>query len=132
MKLDTDDVLLLVTASRDWPDPVFLHNHLDHAFAAVLKADRNMIVMHGDCPTGGDKFADDWCKQVGCNVWPVAADWNTFGRAAGPIRNQQMVRLASMFCVAVCAAFIYNNSPGASRCAKLAESAGITTHRVRL
>jgi hypothetical protein len=52
------------------------------------------------------------------------AQWNgPLGKGAGPARNAKMVRLGAV----VCLAFILDDSPGASGCAKLAQAAGIRT-----
>jgi hypothetical protein len=49
---------------------------------------------------GTDKFAEKWCKISATLQWPnnltyetVKADWERHGRAAGPIRNDQMLKL---------------------------------------
>lgn len=48
------------------------------------------LVMHGAC-RGIDAFADDWAKRAGIPVKAYPADWYKHDRAAGPIRNQEMV-----------------------------------------
>jgi hypothetical protein len=50
------------------------------------------FLIHGDCPTGVDRIAVDWVSTVqGITEIGCPADWKTFGRAAGPIRNQLMI-----------------------------------------
>lgn len=48
-------------------------------------------VIHGKCPTGADKLADEWAKARGVPIRDFPADWDAYGKAAGPRRNQQMV-----------------------------------------
>jgi len=66
---------------RDWP-----------RLCAVLDAIRPkpLVVIHGDAP-GADQLAGLWARtnQVAVRVHP--ADWTELGRAAGPIRNQEML-----------------------------------------
>ncbi len=56
-----------------------------------------VTLIHGDAP-GADTLAAAWARHgfksrerftMGTISYP--ADWNTHGRAAGPIRNQQMI-----------------------------------------
>lgn len=48
------------------------------------------LVIHGGC-VGIDTLAGKWAKSRGIPVTVVPADWAKHGRAAGPIRNQQML-----------------------------------------
>lgn len=47
-------------------------------------------LIHGDC-YGADKMAGRLGKEIGFEVEAYPADWDTYGRAAGPIRNRQMI-----------------------------------------
>lgn len=49
-------------------------------------------IVNGMCPTGGDWFARRYANENGIPIIPYPADWTTFKRAAGPIRNDQMGR----------------------------------------
>jgi hypothetical protein len=48
------------------------------------------VVRHG-AARGADLLADAWAKVRGIPVDPYPADWATYGRGAGPIRNRAMV-----------------------------------------
>ena len=39
---------------------------------------------------GVDKMGERWAKEHGIPVQPFPADWDRFGKRAGPIRNTQM------------------------------------------
>lgn len=123
---------LLVTGSRSWPeeDAYWIHRHLDAAFAQALDADRELVIVHGDCKSGPhrggvDRYADDWCIEVSCLVerWP--ANWDELGKSAGFKRNADMVNSKPK--IDLCAAFIRDNSAGATHCQMLARAAGIPT-----
>lgn len=43
---------------------------------------------------GGDTIGRQWAEDRGIPVKMFPADWKTHGRAAGPIRNQQMADYA--------------------------------------
>jgi len=115
---------ILVTGSRNWTNRNLLEQQLYVPFVAY---GGGISVIHGDCPTGADKMAHDWCQRYQIIVRRYPADWTTHGRAAGPIRNRIMVETRPD----VCLAFIRNNSRGASGCAELAEQYGIRTFRYR-
>ena len=51
----------------------------------------HVTIVHGDCPTGADAFADRYATAMGFEVDPNPADWQRHGKAAGPIRNQAML-----------------------------------------
>lgn len=90
---------LIVCGCRDW----------DHSgqIANALSAEWSLhggpyahVVVHGDCPTGADAFADRWCTKVGVQVERHAANWQLHGKQAGPRRNAEMAALGADLCLA--------------------------------
>ena len=73
-----------------------------------------------------DAMADALGMDLDWNVERHPADWDTYGKSAGPRRNAEMVNLGADLCVA----FIKNNSRGATHTAGLADEAGIPTRRI--
>lgn len=49
------------------------------------------VVIHG-AARGADTLAAEWARDRGIPVLPFPADWDSHPRAAGPIRNAQMLR----------------------------------------
>jgi len=82
---------ILVTGSREYGDrrAVWgaLNDRLIQHGAFVLK--------HGACPSGADMHARTWFILVGSHAGvtedPYPADWPTHGKAAGFIRNKEMI-----------------------------------------
>jgi len=115
---------ILVTGSRDWSDRIIVEEEIQQF--ANENPGEPMVVVHGNCPTGADKMADDYALEMYASYsgWEVErhpADWNTHGRAAGPIRNAHMVHLGADICLA----FPRPDSKGTWDCIRKAVSAGI-------
>lgn len=49
------------------------------------------LVIEGEA-AGADKMGRRQAEMQGCEVEPFPADWERYGRAAGPIRNEQMLK----------------------------------------
>lgn len=50
-------------------------------------------VISGGC-RGPDTHGEEWAKSKGIVIERHPADWDSFGKAAGPIRNEEMARVA--------------------------------------
>lgn len=118
---------VLVTGSRTWDDEMAI----GYVLSEILFHNRTMVLVHGACPTGADKIADEWAAAR--NQFPAMpvtverhpADWERHGRGAGFRRNAEMVRLGADLCLA----FIVDSSRGATHTADLAEKASIPVRR---
>lgn len=121
---------ILVTGSRYWNDAVAINREL------VFAADgRPVTVVHGDCPTGADYLAGIVAAQYpGWTEEKHPAHWGKYGKAAGPIRNQEMVDAGADVCLAFIPVDITAQLPssrGTLDCVRRAEAAGIPVTRVR-
>ncbi len=118
-----DPYRVLVTGSRTWTDQGVIWD----ALTELLREHRDLVVVHGACPSGADAFAARWVLDTYRHVTaePHPADWERHGKAAGFRRNAEMVHLGAD----VCLAFIRDGSPGATQCAAIAESKGIPVRR---
>lgn len=75
---------VLVCGSTDFTDREHLYKFLDLLIPAIE------VVIEGEAP-GADTMAREWAEEREIIVMPFPADWPHFGRAAGPIRNRQML-----------------------------------------
>ena len=97
---------ILVCGSRDWTDtgpaprgpsdtvlpragplPPALGGDLIHRELSALR-DVD-VVIEGEAP-GADTLAAAAARELGIPVLPFPADWDRYGRGAGPVKNQQM------------------------------------------
>jgi hypothetical protein len=115
---------ILVTGSRTWCDDAAIHT------ALRARGRPGDTLVTGGCPRGADAIAERcWRGLAGqrpTETWP--ARWDTWGRSAGPRRNQAMVESLTPDRDLVLA-FIHRGSRGASQCARAAEQAGLTVIR---
>lgn len=112
----------------------------------VMEHGENLVVVHGDCPSGADKLASIACRALGIREEPHPAGWHAPCRpeckpghrrrepggltkcpAAGPYRNQEMVDAGASLTLA----FFAEGEPnrGTLDCVRRAIAAGIPVMR---
>lgn len=79
-------MIIAVTGGRDFNDRAWVMWALDRASSGL--DDVQLVV--GDA-SGVDTWARLWALERGHQVRVFVADWSTHGRAAGPIRNREML-----------------------------------------
>lgn len=89
-----EPVRVLVCGSRVWTDGWIIHRLLDGIDYYHHAHDSPVTVIEGGA-RGADHAAAEWVAGFG-DEYPkehvqYEADWDTHGRSAGPIRNQQML-----------------------------------------
>ncbi|NEW49357.1 DUF2493 domain-containing protein [Nocardia cyriacigeorgica] len=116
---------VLVTGSRSWPTPSQVWAELDE-IRGLLHPGDTITVVHGGA-RGADTAAATWCKNradtPGADIVEERhpADWDQHGRAAGHIRNAEMVALGADICLA----FANGDTPGTRGCVSAAARARI-------
>jgi predicted RecB family endonuclease len=81
-------VRLLVCGDRNWTD----RNAIYYCLKALMLLYKPVVVIEGEC-RGADLMARSVAEQLGLEVVPFPADWKKLGRAAGPVRNRQMLEI---------------------------------------
>lgn len=56
-----------------------------------IHLNENDTIVHGGC-TGCDQLCAEVAKEFKANVEKHSANWSKYGRAAGPIRNEEMLK----------------------------------------
>lgn len=118
MTADDTTYAVLVTGSRNWPDPDLVYERLSEVrILARENGYRRLAVIHGGNPKGADWLAHRWCQRQqapGPLSIPVTelrrpADWRpggVFNPAAGFARNDAMVAEAAGYSGRLCLGFV--------------------------
>lgn len=91
-------IKVLVTSSRTWEDVTLVYRALAICLRYApprAEVDKRILVIHGDCLSGGDAIAKKWAKlHAAASEDPHPADWDgPDGKGAGFARNEVMVGL---------------------------------------
>lgn len=81
---------VLVCGGRDFLDREGLFRSLDNLLQAVEDSGKQLMVVHGAAP-GADDLAEQWAKSREVAYRGYPAKWRKHAKAAGPIRNTQML-----------------------------------------
>ena len=76
--------IVLVCGGRNFDDGA--------AVAAAMKKTNPVFIIQGGA-NGADRIASMWADTQFIEQLTIEADWRTHGKAAGPIRNGQMLRI---------------------------------------
>lgn len=109
-------MIILITGSRDFDDGSLMENtllNISHGYDDVT-------VVHGGAK-GADSLAGKIAEFHGWDVVCFPAQWDIHGKAAGPIRNQQMVEYGPDIAVS----FPIGQSRGTRDCMNRVRKAGI-------
>jgi hypothetical protein len=112
-------VKLLVCGGRDYQDINRVMRVLDniHEKCGITE------IIHG-AAKGADSLAGQWARKNGIKETAVPANWDLYGRRAGPLRNEEMLLLAPDGVVA------FPGGRGTAHMARIAEEAGIKVMRL--
>ena len=80
---------VVIGGCRDYSDYVFFKSHLDE----ILKNEKKRLISSGHC-SGVDLRGERYAEENGFKVERYLADWEKYGRSAGPRRNKQMAEVS--------------------------------------
>lgn len=80
---------IIVAGSREFEDYEMLKNKLDK----LLINQKEIQIVSGGC-RGADELGERYAKEKGYSIKVFKADWNKYGKKAGPLRNRQMAEYA--------------------------------------
>ena len=85
--VNLNDEIWLICGGRDFSDQA-LFDQVMSDIIGMYGMPRKVV--HGDA-LGADQMAAAWANRHAIEVCAVPADWQAHGRAAGPIRNEEML-----------------------------------------
>jgi len=107
---------LIVCGGRTFNDWQYVRHELDDLHDMC----RITLIIHGNA-TGADTLGNRWAKENGIPLSVYSADWKSFGRLAGPIRNREMAMQADS-CIA------FPGGRGTNDMVKVARNKGLTVY----
>lgn len=82
-------IKVIIAGGRDFKDYDLLKEKLDYYLSNL----ENIIIVSGGA-SGADSLGERYAKEKGYSLVTFQADWNKYGKSAGPIRNRQMANYA--------------------------------------
>lgn len=112
---------IIIAGSRSFNDYAMLAQVCDNI---IKNANSSKIVkiISGNS-RGADILGEHYATERGYELQRIPADWNKYGKSAGPIRNSQMVAEADLL---IC--FWDGTSKGTKHMISVAKKKNITTH----
>ena len=108
---------VIVCGGRDFAEREKLFRALDGIGITTL--------IEGGCPTGADKLAKTWAKRKRIPVETFEPEWDLYGKAAGPRRNQRMIEEGKPDLV-----IGFRGGAGTRDCCERAASFGVPVKRI--
>lgn len=116
-------IKILVCGGRNFNDKETLYGKLDK-ISRILSG-RDITIIHG-AARGADSLANDWATDRKVQIEAFPADWNRHGKAAGPIRNQQMLTEGKPDVIVA-----FSGGSGTAHMISIARKAGIPVYEVK-
>lgn len=128
------ELRVIIAGSRDFDDFPKLMDSCTDILSQITEQhnDLDKIRIVSGTARGADRLGEQYAKIAGHGVSRFPADWDTFGRAAGYVRNTQMAKYAiADRNYGVLIAFWDGKSKGTKHMIDLAEKNGLEVHIVR-
>lgn len=90
--LTTKEYRLVIAGSRDFNDYALLSKAVDKHLGDKVD-DAKIIIISGTAP-GADQLGERYAKEKGYKLECYPADWGHYGKAAGPVHNMNMAKVA--------------------------------------
>ena len=116
---------IIVCGSRDFNDKKTVFDMLDVLRETFRECPTDDEIVTGGA-RGADAFAADYAKERGLELTVFPANWKRYGRAAGPIRNREMLDYAMQTIKPLVIAFWDGRSRGTAQMLELAKQNGLS------
>lgn len=115
---------VLVCGSRHFEDSRLLYDALDE-----IKWQKGITTIISGGARGADTLAERYAENENLEMEVYPANWEKFGKSAGPIRNGEMLIHGKPDLVV---AFLAKNNRGTKNMIEQAEKAGVPVHVVQI
>lgn len=119
-----DPYKVIIAGGRYFNNYELLKERCDYYLQNKLREGR-VVIVSGHA-TGADSLGERYAQERGLHCEQYPADWKAHGKAAGPIRNEQMANVANALI-----AFWDGQSRGTKNMINLAKSKGLKVAVVR-
>ena len=85
-------IRVVIAGCRDYENYEEAKKYIDICLSDIRK--ENEIVIVSGCARGADALGEKYAKENGFKVEKYPADWITYGRSAGPKRNEEMAKIS--------------------------------------
>lgn len=112
---------VIVAGSRNFNDEIFIYKKLDELLQQY-KEFNEVEIVEGGC-RGVDLIAKQYAIDRNLSYKEFPADWNSYGKSAGMIRNSDMAQYADALI-----AFYDGKSKGTGGMIRIAKGKGLPVH----
>ena len=120
---------IIIAGSRDFNNYSLMCNSLDEIGVHLINTIDPIEIVSGHA-RGADILGERFAKYFHYPIKIFPADWGKYGRAAGPIRNEQMARYAAEADRGILVAFPIGESRGTRDMIDVAKQYGLEVHVV--
>lgn len=115
---------VIIAGSRKFNDYQKMLEVLDNLGIHLIDTIDPVEIVSGHA-SGADALGERFAKSYGYSLKIFPADWSTYGKAAGPIRNEEMAKYAAEADRGILVAFPVGESRGTRNMIKLAKQYGL-------
>ena len=83
---------VVIAGCRNYNNYAEAKGFIDRCLSRIRK-ENEIIIVSGGC-SGADMLGERYAKENGFKVECYPANWDKFGRSAGPKRNEEMAKIA--------------------------------------
>ena len=118
---------MIIAGSREFNDYEEMVTDIYDLHICPLDEDDYLEIVSGHAP-GADTLGEQLAEVEGYPLKIFPAEWDKYGKAAGPIRNEQMAKYAAEADRGILVAFPMGKSRGTRNMIKIARRYGLEVH----
>ncbi len=84
---------VIIAGTRDFKDYELLKSYCDYMLSRKAQSGEEIVIISGGA-TGADTLGEQYAKERGYSLQQFPAQWEKYGKRAGPMRNKEMAENA--------------------------------------